>query len=425
MFPAAVLWMGGPVFDRRELKILLGMVIVNFCLVVDFMIVMPQGPQLMRAFPISAREFSWLVSGYTLGAGLMGAIASLFIDRFDRKKGLLIFFAGFALANLLCALAPSYWTFVLARFITGSMGGVTGTMIFAIVSDSVDPKKRSTAFGVIFSAFALASIIGVPLCLYLANHVSWQAPFVAIFAFTGLVAAYLLATLPRMSAHLDKSATFARSLRELKELALEKGRLAALVFTALLILGHFSINPFLFVALIQNAELPETSLPIVYVVVGIASVLSSIVFGYLSDTYGRKKVFALSLIASLLAIYGVTHLRPAPLFELTGIVTAFMVVMGGRLAPAMTIVSEAASAHNRGRFLSLVGSVQQLSTAAAAAMAGAIVVKTDQGKILHFGTVGAVAIVLSVIALFVGLRLRSLPQEFVAEGESVPQGTTA
>ena len=154
-------------FSRAEKQILALMSAVQFCLIVDFMMVMPLGPQLMRLFEISAKQFGALVSAYTFGAGLMGVVASFFLDRYDRKRALLVFFSG-----------------------------------FSIVSDSIDIGRRASALGVVMSSFALASILGVPLCLVLSNKMGWHAPFIALSIFSWIVVVSLSSWLPPIAQHL-------------------------------------------------------------------------------------------------------------------------------------------------------------------------------------------------------------------------------
>src|SRR3954470_24667525 len=79
----------------RERAILLVLSAVQFTSIVDFMVVMPLGPQLMRTLAIDAFRFGLVVSAYTLSAGVMGLVASSLIDRFNRRAAFLWLYAGF------------------------------------------------------------------------------------------------------------------------------------------------------------------------------------------------------------------------------------------------------------------------------------------------------------------------------------------
>src|SRR5438034_1229103 len=169
---------------------------------VDFMVLMPLGTQLMRAFDITPTQLGFFVSIYAVAASLSGFFSALVIDRFDRKAAMLALYACFAATMAACALAPSYATLLAARAAAGAFGGVVAANIFTIVADVVPEGRRGRAFGAVMSAFSLASILGVPISLYLALHFTWRAPYVFLAA---LCSAILLAAwfvIPPVRAHL-------------------------------------------------------------------------------------------------------------------------------------------------------------------------------------------------------------------------------
>jgi predicted MFS family arabinose efflux permease len=394
-------------FNRREKTILCLMAMVHFCLIVDFMIVMPQGPQLMRELGISARQFSLMVSVYTLGAGFLSLVGALFIDRFERGRALIFSLVGFAAANFACAVAGDFGALIIARGLTGAFAGVVGAVLFAIVSDSIDVARRASALGLVMSSFAVASILGVPACLFLASRLGWHAPFVALGVFSLLGCAIIGVALGPINRHLESGQPRTSPWSELGEVVTSPGRSLALLFMGCLILGHFSINPFLFPSVIANSGITEDRLPAVYLIAGIASMAASVAFGKASDFFGKKLVFSGALVASLAPIYWVTHLKPMGILPVILVVASFFILMGGRLTPAMAMVTSTAEPRNRGSFLSLVGSVQQLAAAVAATVAGFFVTRADDGRLLGFGRVGAFAILFSLLALFLSRRLVS------------------
>ncbi len=383
------------------------MSLVHFCLIVDFMVVMPQGPQLMRALEISAQQFGFLVSSYTLGAGLMSLLASFWIDRFDRKTALLASFFAFALCNWVCSWVNTYSAFWVARLLTGAMGGIVGTLLFSVVSDAIDIDRRASALGIVMSAFALASIVGVPLCLWISHLWGWHASFYFLTGVSVLVGATVAKILPAIPSHLKvEKQDFQQSMRLFAALITHPSRILALLFVCFLILGHFSVIPFLFPSVVSNALMSEKQLPVIYIVGGFASILSSILFGKAADRFGKKKVFTFALLGSLPAIYMATHLTPVPLPHVVFVVSSFFIWMGGRLTPAMAIVTATALPQNRASFLSLIGSVQQLSAALAAFLAGLMVTKTDAGALVGFQNVGYMAVGFSLLALAISKKIQ-------------------
>jgi predicted MFS family arabinose efflux permease len=175
-------------FSSQEIKLLLILALVQFTNIVDFMILMPLGPQLMRWFSITTQQFGLLVSSYTFSAAMFGLLSSFFLDRFDRKRALLTIYMGFIVGTLACAVAPSYTLLLIARIVAGAFGGVLGALGLSIVGDQIPENRRGAATGILMSAFSMASILGVPLGLGLAALSTWHLPFL-VLGFSSLVIA--------------------------------------------------------------------------------------------------------------------------------------------------------------------------------------------------------------------------------------------
>src|SRR6266850_4277210 len=180
-------------FSNRRVKpiserpLLLLLAAVQFTHIVDFMIMMPLGPQLMRELQIGPRYFSAFVAIYTASSGMVGLLAAPFIDRFDRRKLLLAAYAGFILATLGCAFADSAGTLLAARALSGVFGGLSMSMVMAIIGDVVPAERRAAAVGIVMTGFSVAAAAGVPLGLQLAQHFQWEVPFLIVAIVAGLV----------------------------------------------------------------------------------------------------------------------------------------------------------------------------------------------------------------------------------------------
>ncbi len=384
-------------FTKKEKTIIGLLFFIHFVMIIDFMIIMPMAPHLMNLFSISAQQLSLLITTFTLAAGFIGLISSKILDRFDRKQTLFIAVLGFIAGNVGCALATGFWAFTIARGVTGSFVGIIGSLMLAIISDAIPLEKRGKAIGLVMSALALASIVGVPFCLFLYQKLNWSAPFwfLTICSFIFLISMAFF--MPNFKGHLKSS----QKIRLLQT----REQKISVFFIIFLILGHFTINPFLFVSLIQNAKIPESQLTPLYLCAGLGSILSSILSGYWVDKFGFKKVFKASLLLSLLSLFWVTNFTAPNLIFATASVTTFFIFMGARMTAAMTWVTSHAQLENRGSFMSLINSFQHLSAAIAALIAGQIVQKTPTGEILHFEYVGYVAIVFSLVALYIPSRI--------------------
>ena len=157
--------------NRKEKLLLLVLAAVNFTHIMDFMIMMPLGPQLMKLFQITPQQFGFAVSSYSITAGISGFIAAFFVDRFDRKKLLFFAYIGFVIGTFSCAWAPNYALLVGARILAGLFGGMIGAQVLSIVSDTFGYERRASAMGILMTAFSLASVAGVPAGLWLAGMV--------------------------------------------------------------------------------------------------------------------------------------------------------------------------------------------------------------------------------------------------------------
>lgn len=394
-------------FTTKELVLLILLASIQFSHIVDFMILMPLGPQLMRLLDISPGQFSLLVACYTFSAGISGFMASFYIDTFDRKKILLIFYFGFGLGTLACAFSSTYEVFLLARSLTGVFGGVLSSIVLSVVSDSFAYERRGSAIGVVMASFAMASIFGVPLGLYLSNLFSWHAPFVMLGGVSIIIAASVYFIVPKQNQHLAMAPKVRDPFIILKNIKADRNQKMALLLMFFSVIGHFLVIPFLSPTMVANAGMKESELPMLYFFGGICSMFASPIVGRLSDRFGKHIVFTVSVLLSLIPIYLITNLDRQPLWLVLLISSSFFIVMSGRIVPAMTIVTSTASPQNRAGFLSVSSSVQQLSSAFAAWIAGVMIIEGPEGQLLYYSHVGYLAMVSSLLAILVAWRVQS------------------
>ncbi len=391
-------------FSRDE-KILLGiMASINFNHIVDFMIMMPLGPTLIRLFGIGAGEFGLLVSSYSITAGVSGITASFFVDRFDRKSSLLFFFAGFALSTIACALAPSFAFLLAARSLAGAFGGVLSSLVLAVVSDAIPYERRGTAMGIVMGSFSVASVVGVPLALELANRLSWHGPFVFLGLLSVPIWLMILVCMPKMRGHLRSPETKRSRWDTLINIRESPAQRWALFFVFALVMGQFTVIPFLSQCYVGNAGLPEDKLSYIYLFGGICSMIAAPTAGWLADKSSKHSVFAGAAVLSFVPILVTTNIGPQPIWILLLISSSFFVVMSGRMIPAMALVSSTATPAFRGSFMSFSSAVQNFS-AGLAAFVGGRIVTLEEGRLRHFEWVGYIAIAFSLLALYASRRI--------------------
>ena len=390
---------------RRELALLATLAAIQFTHVVDFMIMMPLAPQLMRLWDIGPQAFGALVSAYTFAAAASGLLSVFVIDRYDRRHALLSLYGGFVLATALCGLAPGYEALLAARVLAGAFGGVLGAQILAIVADTVPYARRARANALIASAFSLAAIVGVPAGLWIATRANWRAPFLAVAAVSvavGLAASWLIPPVAGHVAHGRSRGAFERVHAIVKE----ANHWRAFAFMLALMLAGFTVIPFVAAYAVTNVGLLESELPAMYAVGGVATLVTAQVIGRLADRFGKKRVYACVAVASIVPILAVTHMPRASLAWFLPVSTLFFVLVPGRFGPAMALISGSAEPRVRGAFMSFNAAVQQLGAGLAAVAAGAIVGRAPDGTLDGYGWVGWLAVAFTLASVLLAFRIR-------------------
>jgi predicted MFS family arabinose efflux permease len=388
----------------RELALLATLAAIQFTHIMDFMIMMPLGPQFMRAFAISPTQFGFLVSSYSFSAGAMGLAAGFFMDRFDRKRALLTLYGGFAVGTLCCALAPNYLMLLVARTVAGGFGGVAGSVVLAIVGDVIPLARRGRAMGVIMMSFSLASILGVPVGLALSTWQGWHAPFFLLAAVSLGILASARRSLPSLPAHAHANAHDAWT--RMRTILTHSNHHRAFTLVAVLTAAGSLIYPFLSPSMVTNAGLPESYLPLIYICGGAATFLSSNLFGRLADHYGKLRVFTVISLVSALPTLVITNLVPVPVWAVLIATTLYMVFSSGRMVPSMAMVTASVEARYRGGFMSVNSAVQQIAAALATSLASLLVSNDPTGRLQGYARVGVISVVLLIAAVWLARRLR-------------------
>jgi len=391
----------------RERILVLTLASVQFISIIDFMIIMPLGPQLMRKLAIGPAQFGLVVSSYTLAAGLAGFVASSLVDRLGRKAAFLGLDAGFLIGTFLCGLAPTYGTLVLARVLTGAFGGILGGLALAIIGDVFPEERRGRATGALMSGFALASVAGVPFGLYLGTHFGWHVPFILLGILGCPVWAMAAWTLPPLRDHLAK-ATRAHPLRVVFEVFTHPNHLNAFALIVMLMVAAFTIFPYMSPFLVSNVGMTEDELGLVYIAGGAVTLFSAPLIGRLADRYGKLRVFRIIAPLSAVLTLAAANLVPVPVAVAVAIMAALMVCNSGRMVAAMAMITGSVEPHRRGGFLSANSSVQHLSIGFGTYVGGLIVAEAADGRLLHVPILGLVSAAATMLCLWLAGRIRPL-----------------
>lgn len=393
----------------KESLLLLILASIQFAHIIDFMIIMPLGPQMMRVFTITPTQFSWLVSSYEIAAGIMGLLGAFMIDRFDRKTALITLFIGFTIGTFLCAVAPSFEFLLATRCITGAFGGVLGAVVLAVVGDAFEPSKRSGAMGTVMAAFSAASVFGVPFGLAIATYFNWRAPFIFLGVLSILVLLGIYFYVPNMRGHFEGAVKGQNSPKVVfGNVIKNKNQQKALLFMVLLMFGQFTIIPFISMTMVSNVGFSEAQLTLIYLLGGGATIFTSPAIGRLADRKGNLPVYIVFALLNLIPLYIITNLGHTPIYYVLMVTTIFFVFSGGRMIPAMSMITSSVLPQNRGSFMSMNSAVQQLAAAISASVGGAIIIENTNGTIGNYEYVGYIALFCSVLAILISRTLKPI-----------------
>ncbi len=387
-------------FTSYQKFVIFILAITQFTVVLDFMVMSPLGDFLMKSLKISPKQFGIAVSAYALSAGASGLLTAGFADKFDRKKLLLFFYSGFIIGTFLCGFAPNYGLLVVARIITGLFGGVMSAIAMAIVADLFSLQQRGRVMGFVQMGFGASQVLGIPIGLYLANAWGWQIPFFWIAAMATIIFILLVLKLKPVTEHLlikkDKTA-----ILHLWHTLMNKNYRKGFIATALLSIGGFMLMPFGSAFAINNLKVTAHQLPIVFMAAGIATLIAMPFIGKLSDRISKLKIYIVASSLMILIINIYAQLGPTAFWIVNIFNVSMMVAIMGRIVPATTLVSAIPDMQDRGAFMSINSSLQQLSGGVAAAFAGTIIVQeTTTSPLKHYDTLALIASIVVFISMF-------------------------
>ena len=394
---------------KRERWLLLTLASIQFTSVLDFMIMMPLGPQLTELFGISASEFGFLVSAYTFSAGLSGLLAATYIDRFGRKRMMLTLYPLFGAAALACSFAPTFAWLMVARVASGFFGGVLMALSQTIVAEVIPFERRGRAMSVVMTSFSVATVAGVPLALFLASHFNWHAPFLAIALMVSVCALGAAKTLPSLKGHLaahPSGDSAPNMLANLRLVLVDPNHLRAYAMSASMVFAGFAVIPYIALYLQGNAGFKPEQIPYVYLTGGICTLISARLIGHWSDRAGKAYAFRRLALLMPVPLLAMTLSAGLPMVGVLLVSSVLFVVMSGRMIPGMALIGAAADPRRRGSFMTLNSAVQSLAMGLAALVGGQILGRDGNGHLTHYWMAALLGGGASLLSFVLASKLR-------------------
>ncbi len=394
-----------PKFSAYQVLVIVLLALTQFTVVLDFMVMSPLGDLLMKSMSLTTKQFGFAVLSYGISAGISGLLTAGFADSFDRKKLLLFFYIGFIVGTLFCGLATTYPLLIAARVFTGIFGGVIGSISMAIVADLFSFQQRGRVMGFMQMGFGASQVLGIPISLAIANSLGWQAPFFMIVGLAAIIWLVIVVKMQPITKHLEikhKKNAFEHLMHTLARREYRVGFLA----TALLSLGGFMIMPWGSAYAINNLHLTKEQLPSLFMVAGISSLIIMPLIGKLADKMNKFTLFTLASVWMMVVVMIYTTLTPVPLWVVMVVNVLMMIGIMSRMVPSMALTTALPEMQDRGAFMSINSSLQQMAGGLAAGVSGLIVFQaSNSSPIEHFDTLGWVMVGITVVCIFMVYRV--------------------
>lgn len=391
-----------PQLSSYQVGVIILLSLMQFSVVLDFMVLTPLGAILMPELKMTASQFGFVVSAYAFSAGISAFLTASVADSFDRKKLLLFFYIGFTISTLACGLARNFPELLVARISTGLFGGVISSIVFAIISDLFSIQQRGQAIGFIQSSFAASQVFGIPLSLFLSNQFGWHAPFFLIVTMSIFIILALVKLIRPIRDHLAETIRTRPMKHLIGTLNVPRYQLAFLT-TGLITLGGYILMPFSSAFIVNNLRIDQNQLPIIYMVTGVVAFISGPLVGRLADRIGLFKTFFMGAILSVVMVNIYTHLESSSLLNLLLVNSILFVGIFSRLVPSQTLISSVPEQQQRGSFMAVNSSLQQMAGGFGSVLAGIIVKQDVTGKILNFELIGytlTFTVILSTLLIY-------------------------
>lgn len=377
---------------ERLILFLLGL--CQFVNVLEFMMVMPLGPDLAKEIGLPEAKLGLMGSAYTFSAALAGIAGMFLLGRFPRKGALVFCLLGMSLGTILGGFAQSAEILLCSRLLAGLFGGPATSLTLALVADIFPLERRGRAMGAVMSAFSVAAVAGVPLTLELASVSSWRSAFISVGLLVALTALCLLLTLPTTHASLIESP----GLKRVKEFLSQKRVWLAYSVTSCGMISGFAIIPNIAAYIQNNLGFPRDGMGGLYLAGGLLSFIAMRIGGWCVDRFGAARVvsvatFFLVPLITIGFVAAMEFLTPIILFM------TFMPIMSIRNVSFQAMHTKVPRAEDRAIYMPGLSTINHLGSALGAFLSSCLLSQDASGVLIGMPQVGILSIVFALLLL--------------------------
>ena len=376
---------------------------IQFINIIDFMMVMPLGPDFAQALGIATSNIGVLGASYSAAAAISALLVVGWLDRYDRRTVVTIAMLGLAAGTAAGAFANDMNSLLAARILAGAFGGPATSIAMTMIIDQVAVERRGRALGAVAGAFSAASILGVPAALELAHLGDWRTPFIVVSALGATIALAARYLLPPIHGHVQ--AAQQRPTWEFLTLFTRSTPLLAYSATGMAMLAGFLIIPNISAFVQFNLDYPREHLGLLYLAGGSASFFTMRAAGHYVDKYGSVPVAWVGTVLLLLCLLFGFVWRGWPL-PVLAIYILFMVAMSTRNIASTALISHVPQNYERAGFMSVNSAVQNLAAALGAGVSALLLSAAPNGALIGMSGVSVLAMLCATAVPLLLLKIQ-------------------
>ncbi|WP_309889507.1 MFS transporter [Archangium sp.] len=396
---------------------------VQFVNILDFVMVMPLGPDFAAGLGIPTSHIGTIGAAYTAAGCVAGVAGSYFLDRFDRRKALAVAMLGLVVSTAAGGLATGLTSLLVTRALAGLFGGPATSLAMSIIADVIPAERRGKAMGAVMGAFSVASVLGVPMALKVARWSDWRMPFFMVAGLGLLLVAAAIFFLPPLRGHLERKSDHTVTV---KELFTRSDVLLSYSMTLLINAAGFVIIPNISGYVQFNLGYPRAELETIYFVGGLVSFVTLRMAGKAVDKQGSFRVGTVGVLLFMATLY-LAFIQLPTSVPLVAVFALFFLSNGIRNVAYSTLTSKVPESAIRARFMSFQSAVQHLGAAGGAFLSAQMLTDLPGGQLGGMGNVVALSMALSltlpVMFFLVERRLRARDQAAGTPVAAVALGT--